>query len=165
MPVRVEGLVPVEVIGAEIGDDGDVGSNLLPVEMFKLEAAEFEHHPVVGADRTKFSQQAAADIATEPGDLTRRGEDGVNHRRGGRLAIAASDGNRAGRTQVPEQADLGCQFRTGRLGDRRPSTSGRHCRVDHHQVGPREVLIPVLPQSPGDRVTGEAIETFKLTGQ
>ena len=51
MAVGVESAVPIEVIGGEIGDDGDVGGGLLAVEVFELEAAEFEHDPVVRADR------------------------------------------------------------------------------------------------------------------
>ncbi len=165
MAIGVQGTVAVEMIGSEIGDDGDIGRRVLSVEVFELEAAEFEHDPVVRTDRVESRQQAAANVAAQPGRLTRRFEDRMDHRRRGRLAIASGYGNRPGRTQFPEQADLGRQPRSAAGGQFQPRTVDWHGRIDHHQLGLHKILTPMLTQSPGDPMAWQFVEPIDLVSQ
>ena len=147
------------MVGRQVRDDGDVRSSLLPVEVLQLETAEFEHDPVIGTDRVELSQQAAPDVATQPGRLPRCIENGMDHRRGGRLAVAASHGNRAGRTQVPEQSNLGGQPGPGVRRQLQPTALQRHRWIDHDQLGFPEVLGTVFAQPPTDGWAIDAVES------
>ena len=46
--VGFQGFVPIEVVGCEVGDDGDVWATLDLFEVVELEATEFEDDEVLG---------------------------------------------------------------------------------------------------------------------
>ena len=89
---RVEGLEVVEMLGVDIGDDGDIG------RQFEEGAVGFvglDHHPVAGAE-PRVGAVGVDDAAVDHGRIEAAGVEQRRDHRGGRgLAVGAGDGDAA----------------------------------------------------------------------
>jgi hypothetical protein len=87
--VGVDRLVAIEMIGREVRDHADVGSER--VDTGQLEGAHLEHHPIVdvtGARDIRGGRgQPAAHVASRHGAHARGAQQVVDQKRGGRLPI------------------------------------------------------------------------------
>ena len=89
---RVEGLEVIEVLGIDIGDDGDVGRQL---EEGAVGFVGLDHHPVAGAE-PRIGAVGVDDAAVDHGRIEAAGVEQRRHHRGGRgLAVGAGDGDAA----------------------------------------------------------------------
>ena len=75
--------VPVEMVRAEIGDDGHVGAGGKTVEIVELKATQFEDGPFLRGDVVNFRKQAASDVSTESAGEAGGLQNRVGHRRRG----------------------------------------------------------------------------------
>ena len=88
----VEGLEVVEMLGIDIGDDGDVGRQL---EKGAVGFVGLDHHPVAGAE-PRIGAVGVDDAAIDHGRIEAAGVEQRRHHRGGRgLAVGAGDGDAA----------------------------------------------------------------------
>ena len=89
---RGEGLEVIEVLGVDVGDDGDVGRQL---EEGAVGLVGLHHHPVAGAE-PRVGAVGVDDAAVDHGRIEARGIEQRRHQRGGRgLAVGAGDGDAA----------------------------------------------------------------------
>ena len=85
---RVEGLEVVEMLGIDIGDDGDVGRQL---EEGAVGLVGLDHHPVAGAE-PRIGAVGLDDAAVDDGRIEIAGVEQRGDQRGGRgLAVGAGD--------------------------------------------------------------------------
>ena len=104
-----------------------------------------------GRDLAKLVQQAAADIAAQPGAESLGLEYGGGHGRRGRFAVRAGDADHPGRAGPEEEADFRIDFCPGLPGDFQHWIAGPDRRIDHHEFRIMKVLFPMSPQvQPGD---------------
>ena len=89
---RVESLEVVEMLGIDIGDDGDVGRQL---EEGAVGLVGLDHHPVAGAE-PRIGAVGVDDAAVDDGRIEAAGVEQRRHHRGRRgLAVRAGDGDAA----------------------------------------------------------------------
>ena len=89
---RVEGLEVVEMLGVDIGDDGDVGRQL---EEGAVGFVGLDHHPVAFAE-PRIGAVGVDDAAVDHGRIEAAGvEQGGDQRGRGGLAVRAGDGDAA----------------------------------------------------------------------
>ena len=135
-------LVDVQVVGRQVGHNGDAGA---PVHGHQLEGAELQHRQIRWRDVRRVAQQRAADVAPQvdgaPGGLQELCDD-----RGGRgLAVGPGDGDLGTGADLKKDLHLGSQ-----------QAAPRHRRRQLRHVGPqaggpedhvlRQALQVVLPQ-------------------
>ena len=85
---RLEGLEVVEMLGIDIGDDGDVGRQF---QERAVALVGFHHHPVAGAE-PRIGAVGVDDAAIDHGRIEIAGiEQGCDHRGRGGLAMGARD--------------------------------------------------------------------------
>ena len=135
-----EGLEVIEVLGVDIGDDGDVGRQL---EEGAVGFVGLDHHPVAGAE-PRIGAVGVDDAAVDHGRVEPAGIEQRRDHRGGRgLAVGAGDG------------DAGFQ----------PHQLGQHLGAPHH----RQALLArgdefriVRLDGGGDHHDVGAVEVFGL---
>ena len=89
---RVEGLEVIEMLGIDIGDDGDVGRQL---QEGAVGFVGLHHHPVAGAE-PRVGAVGVDDAAVDHGRIEVAGVEQRRDQRGGRgLAVGAGDGDAA----------------------------------------------------------------------
>ena len=147
LPISVQRFVPIEMIRAEVGDDGDIGGRLQPVKFFELKAAQFQHTPVIGLNVVNFGQQTLADVPAQPRAHSGRLEDGMDHCRRRRFAVAAGHRDDLPAVELPEQIHLARKWHIGAAGDVEKSILRRHRRVDDNQVGIAKVVFHVFTET------------------
>ena len=82
----------VEMLGVDIGDDGDVGRQL---QKRAVALVGLDHHPVAGAE-PRIGAISVDDAAVDHGRVESGGVEQRRHQRGGRrLAVRAGDGDAA----------------------------------------------------------------------
>ena len=87
---RVEGLEMVEMLGIDVGDDGDVGGQL---EEGAVAFVGLDHHPVAAA-APRVGAVGVDDAAVDDGGIEAAGVEQRRHQRGRRrLAVRAGDGD------------------------------------------------------------------------
>ena len=101
------GLVAVEMVGLDVGDNGDLGGEHELAEIIELEGGYFEDDVVGGGDATPFGEEGMADVAAEPGDAAGGFEDVGDEGGGGGLAVGAGDGEDGSGTELEEDVHLG----------------------------------------------------------
>ena len=134
---RLESPEMIEMLGIDIGDDGDVGGKLEKRAVALVGLHDEPFTVVVGGVGADLVEVAADDEAGVP---TRGPQDERQHRRRGRLAVTTGDGHgsmcggeRAQRVGAPEhrqaafdgRADFGVRVGDGRRHDNRVGV-GRH---------------------------------------
>ena len=104
--VRLQRAVPIEMVGRDVEQHADAGSQL--VDVLELEARQLAHDPRALAQLTNEARDGVADVAGHRA----RNSSGLEHRAGqarrGRLAVRAGDPDpRVLRSEQPEgQLDL-----------------------------------------------------------
>ena len=97
--------VPVEMIGADVGKDGDIGETKRSVvlaesaERMELEARKLQNHHMRGQNLRKIVKQRTPDVAAEMNGEARRFEHFGDQRCGRRFAVASRHGENAGGTK------------------------------------------------------------------
>ena len=87
-----EGLEVIEMLGIDIGDDGDVGRQL---EESAVGFVGLDHHPLAGAE-PRIGAVGVDDAAVDHGRIEAAGVEQRRHHRGRRgLAVGAGDGDAA----------------------------------------------------------------------
>ena len=134
---RVEGLEVIEMLGIDIGDDGDVGRQL---EEGAVGFVGLDHHPVAGAE-PRIGAVGVDDAAVDHGRIETAGIEQRGDQRGGRgLAVGAGDGDAAFQPHQLGQ-HLGAPHHRQALRARRDQfrivalDRGR----DHHHLGAAEI--------------------------
>ena len=85
---RVEGLEMIEMLGVDVGDDGDVGRKL---QEGAVGLVGLDHHPVAGAE-PGIGAIGVDDAAVDHGRIEAAGVEQRRHQRGRRgLAVGAGD--------------------------------------------------------------------------
>jgi hypothetical protein len=97
--IALERAVPVEMVGLEVEEDRDAGSQL--VDVFELEARQLADDPVVFAELPVQLRERAADVAGH-GRLEHRPEQLA----GRRLAVRAGDADQPGGQEPVAELDL-----------------------------------------------------------
>ena len=89
---RLEGLEMIEMLGIDIGDDGDVGRKL---QEGAVGLVGLDHHPVAGAE-PRIGAVGVDDAAVDHGRIEAAGVEQRGDERGRRgLAVGAGDGDAA----------------------------------------------------------------------
>ena len=117
---RLEGLEVVEMLGVDVGDDGDVGRQL---QEGAVGLVGLDHHPVAGAE-PRIGAVGVDDAAVDDGRIEAAGIEQRGDQRGGRgLAVRAGDRDAA---LQPHQLGqhLGAAHDRQALARARPTSSG-----------------------------------------
>ena len=133
--------VPVQVVGGQVGDDGDVGAQ---GEVHELEGAELHHGEVRRVHLLRQGQEGGADVAAQPDLPARLLQQPGDQGGGGRLAVGAGDGDDGAGAHPEEGLHLGGDLRArfaqgGELGPVRLQAGG----AEDHVAG--QILQIVRP--------------------
>ncbi len=103
----------VEVVGEDVGDEGDVWGPADLRGVFEHEAGEFEDDDVGRADLWQIEEEGAADVAAEEdAGFVWSGQEGgadgfVDERGGGGFSDGAGDADGEGGAALDEEVDFG----------------------------------------------------------
>ena len=142
-PVVFQTAVPVEMVGGEVGDDGNFRARRQAVEILKLKAAQFQHRPVVGTDVLNLGQQTAADVSPQmrrPSGGLEHGMDQAGRRR---FSVAARHADHRPAAELPEEVHLAGERNAGSPGELQQGMVAADGRVDHHQIRRQKILFAV----------------------
>ena len=152
-------VVAVQVVGGDVEQDGDVGTELIHV--VELETAELDDIPVVVA-HCHLVGQASPDITRKTHVVACTLEDVVDERCGGRLTVTTRDahhlgvGVASGKLDFRDHGDtlFGNLAHHGRL--------GRYARALDYLIGIEDKFLGVLPILPCDMVLLEHLPVVLL---
>ena len=139
--------VPIEVVRREVRDDGDFGSGANFIEIFQLKTTQFEHGPVGRSNVVDLVEQTVSDVPAQSRHETGLPQDGVNHRGGGRFAVAARNADHPAPMMFPEQANFAGNFGSMLPGEFDERVISRDGGADDDDVGFSEVGV-VMPAEP-----------------
>ena len=157
----LEGLEVIEMLGIDIGDDGDIGRQF---QEGAVALVGFHHHPFTGA-KPRVGAVSINDAAIDHRRIEISCvEQGCDHRGGRSLAVSARDRNAAFQPHQLGQ-HFGAAHDRNALGARGQQFGivaldrGRH----HHHIGPGEVLGLMTDADP-DALVAETIDVGALEG-
>ena len=135
-------LVDVQVVGGQVGDDGDVGA---AGHGHQLKAGQLQHRNIVRLHAPGLRQQRMADIAPQMDGLPRPSQELRDDGGGRRLAVAAGDGDLRAGTDLKKYLHLAGQSAAplhggGKLGQVGPHTGS----AENDVLG--QVVQVALPQ-------------------
>src|SRR5690348_3534587 len=102
--ISVHGAVPVEMIGSQVQEHADVGTE--GIDEFELEAAEFHYRPGAFRGGVGAGNQRRADVSGEQGGNSRTAQNVFDERGCGGLAVGAGDAEHLSLEETESELDF-----------------------------------------------------------
>ena len=128
-------LMHIQMVGGQVGDNGDVGAAR---EVHELEGAELHHGEILRLHLLRQGQQGRADVAPQPDPASGLPEQLRDQRGGSRLAVGAGHGDDRAGAHPEKRLHLRGDLRAGLL-------QRRKLRPGRMQAGGAENNIALQP--------------------